>query len=410
MPGGGRVGRHPRRPGWCRTPAATPRPPRWRCWRCCAAEIIATEGIIIDAASGTTGAGRKASEDFSFSEVDGRLSRLPRASPPAHARDRARAGAGRPAAAQGDVHAPPAADAAGHPGDRLRPAESGKTAADAAAAIDRFVAGKPFLRAAKPDAVRLHAGGRHQPGAAGRRRRSRARRRGRVRGPRQPGEGGRRTGGPERQPDARPARRRRTWTACAERADPDPSEPVRHDDHRRRRASQFRSGSASAPSPPGSSRRGPRARTWRSSSRTRPARRPDCSPSTGCAPRRAISGRGGCPPRTSAPSSPTAATRTRSSGPRGAVDERAMAKAVAEGLGVDADGGVDGVDGRDRHAPAGRSHRGRRARAGCGAGRRRHSGGGGDPHDRPAHQGRIPARSTSAARRSSSRRSPRARG
>ena len=36
---------------------------------------------------------------------------------------------------------------------RLNP---GKTAADAAAAIDRFVAGKPFLRAAKPDAVRLH--------------------------------------------------------------------------------------------------------------------------------------------------------------------------------------------------------------------------------------------------------------
>ena len=37
---------------------------------------------------------------------------------------------------------------------RLNP---GKTAADAAAAVDRFVAGKPFLRAARPDAVRLHA-------------------------------------------------------------------------------------------------------------------------------------------------------------------------------------------------------------------------------------------------------------
>src|SRR5580765_6791638 len=34
-------------------------------------EIIAAEGIIINAASGTTGAGRKATEDFSFSEVDG---------------------------------------------------------------------------------------------------------------------------------------------------------------------------------------------------------------------------------------------------------------------------------------------------------------------------------------------------
>ena len=36
---------------------------------------------------------------------------------------------------------------------RLRP---GKTGADAAAAIERFVADRPFLRAAKPDAVRLH--------------------------------------------------------------------------------------------------------------------------------------------------------------------------------------------------------------------------------------------------------------
>jgi N-acetyl-gamma-glutamyl-phosphate reductase len=32
----------------------------------------------------------------------------------------------------------------------------GKTGADAAAAVQAFVAGKPFLRAAKPDAVRLH--------------------------------------------------------------------------------------------------------------------------------------------------------------------------------------------------------------------------------------------------------------
>ena len=59
------------RPAWCRTPAATPRPARWPCWRCCAARSSRTDGIIIDAASGTTGAGRKASEDFSFSEVDG---------------------------------------------------------------------------------------------------------------------------------------------------------------------------------------------------------------------------------------------------------------------------------------------------------------------------------------------------
>ena len=112
------------RRGWCRTPAATPRPARWPCWRCCAARSSTADGIIIDAASGTTGAGRKASEDFSFSEVDGDF-RAYRVLRHQHTPgDRARAGAGRPAAAQGDVHAPPAADAAGHPGDRLWPAES----------------------------------------------------------------------------------------------------------------------------------------------------------------------------------------------------------------------------------------------------------------------------------------------
>jgi N-acetyl-gamma-glutamyl-phosphate reductase len=33
----------------------------------------------------------------------------------------------------------------------------GRGAVDAAAAVEAFVAGRPFLRAAKPDAVRLHA-------------------------------------------------------------------------------------------------------------------------------------------------------------------------------------------------------------------------------------------------------------
>ena len=35
------------------------------------AGVIERDGVIIDAKSGTTGAGKKASEDFSFSEVDG---------------------------------------------------------------------------------------------------------------------------------------------------------------------------------------------------------------------------------------------------------------------------------------------------------------------------------------------------
>ena len=55
-------------------------------------------GIIIDAASGTTGAGRKASEDFSFSEVDGDFRAYRVLTPPAHARDRAGPGPGGPAA------------------------------------------------------------------------------------------------------------------------------------------------------------------------------------------------------------------------------------------------------------------------------------------------------------------------
>ena len=118
-------------------------------------EIIATEGIIIDAASGTTGAGRKATEDFSFSEVVGDF-RAYRVLRHQHTPEieRALALAGQPPLkVTFTPHLLPTrrgilATVYG----RLK---SGKTAADAAAAIDRFVADKPFLRAAKPDAVRL---------------------------------------------------------------------------------------------------------------------------------------------------------------------------------------------------------------------------------------------------------------
>jgi N-acetyl-gamma-glutamyl-phosphate reductase len=118
-------------------------------------EIISTDGIIVDAASGTTGAGRKASEDFSFAEVDGDF-RAYRVLRHQHTPEieRALALAGQPALkVTFTPHLLPTrrgilATVYG----RLIP---GKTGADAAAAIDRFVAGKPFLRAAKPDAVRL---------------------------------------------------------------------------------------------------------------------------------------------------------------------------------------------------------------------------------------------------------------
>jgi N-acetyl-gamma-glutamyl-phosphate reductase len=119
-------------------------------------EIIAPDGIIIDAASGTTGAGRKASEDFSFSEVDGDF-RAYRVLRHQHTPEieRALGLAGQPPLkVTFTPHLLPTrrgilATVYG----RLAP---GRTGADAAAAIDRFVAGKPFLRAAKPDAVRLH--------------------------------------------------------------------------------------------------------------------------------------------------------------------------------------------------------------------------------------------------------------
>ena len=171
-------------------------------------EIIATDGIIIDAASGTTGAGRKASEDFSFSEVDGDF-RAYRVLRHQHTPEieRALALAGQPPLkVTFTPHLLPTrrgilATVYG----RLNP---GKTAADAAAAIDRFVAGKPFLRAAKPDAVRLHpvvGTNRVLLGADADPERGVARG---VRRARQPREGRRRTGGPERQPDARAAPRR----------------------------------------------------------------------------------------------------------------------------------------------------------------------------------------------------------
>jgi N-acetyl-gamma-glutamyl-phosphate reductase len=169
-----------------------------------AREIILPEGIIIDAASGTTGAGRKAAEDFSFSEVDGDFRAYPRAVRHQHTPEieRALALAGQPPLkVTFTPHLLPTrrgilATVYG----RLRP---GKTAADAAGAVERFVAGKPFLRAAKPDAVRLHPILSTKPRAAGRGRRSRTRRRAGVRRRRQPGQGRGRPGRAERQPDAR---------------------------------------------------------------------------------------------------------------------------------------------------------------------------------------------------------------
>ena len=206
------------RPGWCRTPAATPRPARWPCWRCCAARSSRTDGIIIDAASGTTGAGRKASEDFSFSEVDGDF-RAYRVLRHQHTPEieRALALAGQPPLkVTFTPHLLPTRR--GILATVYGRLNSGKTAADAAAAIDRFVAGKPFLRAAKPDAVRLHpvvGTNRVLLGADADPERGVAMA---FAAHRQPGQGGRRTGGPERQSDARSRRDDRLAEPAWERA------------------------------------------------------------------------------------------------------------------------------------------------------------------------------------------------
>ena len=121
------------------------------------AGVIEPEGLIIDAKSGTTGAGRKATEELSFSEVDGDF-RAYRVLRHQHTPEIERA-LGLAGVPVGPVTFTPhllptrrgiLATAYG----RLRP---GKTGADAAAAMAGFVAGQPFLRAAKPDAVRLQA-------------------------------------------------------------------------------------------------------------------------------------------------------------------------------------------------------------------------------------------------------------
>jgi N-acetyl-gamma-glutamyl-phosphate reductase len=121
------------------------------------AGVIGREGIVLDGKSGTTGGGRRATEDWSFSEIDGDF-RAYRVLRHQHTPEIERALG---LAEQGALkvtftpHLLPTrrgilVTAYG----RLNPGRSG---ADAAVAVERFVIGKPFLRAAKPDAVRLQA-------------------------------------------------------------------------------------------------------------------------------------------------------------------------------------------------------------------------------------------------------------
>jgi N-acetyl-gamma-glutamyl-phosphate reductase len=118
--------------------------------------IVEPAGLVVDAKSGTTGAGKKATEDFSFSEVDGdfrayRVLRHQHTPEIERALDLAGHGAG-PVTFTPHL-LPTRRGILATIYGRLRP---GKTGADAAAAVAAFVEGKPFLRATKPDGVRLH--------------------------------------------------------------------------------------------------------------------------------------------------------------------------------------------------------------------------------------------------------------
>jgi N-acetyl-gamma-glutamyl-phosphate reductase len=123
-----------------------------------AAGVIEPGGLIVDAKSGTTGAGRKGTEELSFSEVDGdfRAYRVLRHQhTPEIERVLGLAGVAGTGPVTFTAHLLPVrrgilVTAYG----RLRP---GKTGADAAAAVRGFVEGRPFLRAAAPDAVHLAA-------------------------------------------------------------------------------------------------------------------------------------------------------------------------------------------------------------------------------------------------------------
>ena len=122
------------------------------------AGVIEARGLIVDAKSGTTGAGRKGSEELSFSEVDGdfRAYRvLKHQHTPEIERTLSLAGIAGVGKVTFTAHLLPTrrgilATAYG----RLCP---GKTTADAQAAMRTFVADRPFLRATGAEQVRLQA-------------------------------------------------------------------------------------------------------------------------------------------------------------------------------------------------------------------------------------------------------------
>jgi N-acetyl-gamma-glutamyl-phosphate reductase len=119
------------------------------------AGVIEKDGIVIDAKSGMTGAGRKATEELSFCEIDGdfRAYRVLRHQhTPEIERALSLAGQGSLRVTFTPYYLPIRRGILATVYGRL---VAGKTGEDAAAAVRSFVAERPFLRAVKPDAVRL---------------------------------------------------------------------------------------------------------------------------------------------------------------------------------------------------------------------------------------------------------------
>ena len=84
--------------------------------------LVESSGIVVDAASGVSGAGRSPKPATAFCAVGRGLHRLRPADPPAHARDRAGPEPGRPGGpGAGPVHAAPCAHEPGNPRHVLRP-------------------------------------------------------------------------------------------------------------------------------------------------------------------------------------------------------------------------------------------------------------------------------------------------
>ena len=106
------------------------------------AGLIEPTGIIVDAASGVSGAGRVDDGDDRVLHRRRELRRLRAARPPPHPGDRAEPR--RP----GALHAPPGADEPGHPGDLLRPAGGRRRRRPTASLLDplrQAYAGEPFV-------------------------------------------------------------------------------------------------------------------------------------------------------------------------------------------------------------------------------------------------------------------------